>query len=57
MPVQEQKMIRTSISIPEPQAKVIDKRVEAGEFPNVSEFHRAAVREYNERHPVPAGVA
>lgn len=51
MPVQDQQMERTSVSIPKAQLDQISKRVESGEFPNQSEFIRSAVREYNERHP------
>jgi antitoxin ParD1/3/4 len=51
MPVQEQKMERTSISIPEKQLEKIDGMVSSGEFPNRSEVVRAAMREFIERHP------
>ena len=58
MPVQETKMERTSISLPEPQKKSMEARVKIGEFSSFNEGVRAAVREYNERHPLnPSSVA
>jgi len=51
MPVQETKMERTTISLPEQQMKKIDGLVESGDYPNRSELIRAAVREFTERHP------
>jgi hypothetical protein len=44
MPAQEQIMDRTSISLPKEQLGEIGKLVDAGEYPNVSEFVRDAVR-------------
>lgn len=46
MPEQEQKMDRTSISLPEKQVEKIDQLVENGVYPNRSEFVREAVRSH-----------
>ena len=51
MPVQEQKMEHTSISLPERQLQELGKKVSSGEYPSLSEVTRAAFREFLERHP------
>lgn len=51
MPVQDQKMERRTISVPEKQIGEMEKKVQNGEFPNFSEVSRAAFREFLERHP------
>lgn len=51
MPAQEQKMERTSVSIPEKQLEKIDGLVSSGEYPNRSDVIRAAIREFIIRHP------
>lgn len=51
MPVQDQKMERRTISVPEKQIDEMEKKVLNGEFPNFSEVSRAAFREFLERHP------
>jgi Arc/MetJ-type ribon-helix-helix transcriptional regulator len=43
---------RTTISLTSPQMSGMKKRIEAGDFPDLSEGIRTAVREYLERHGV-----
>ena len=42
-------MQRITLRLPEPQIKILQQMVDAGEFPNVSEAVRAAVRELVDR--------
>ncbi|MGD1004001.1 MAG: ribbon-helix-helix protein, CopG family [Methanoregulaceae archaeon] len=42
-------MQRITLRLPEPQIKILQQMVEVGEFPNVSEAVRAAVRELVDR--------
>ena len=46
----EQKMERITIRLPRQQADMLEKLVEAGEFPTVSEAVRYAVRELIQKH-------
>nr|WP_321352530.1 ribbon-helix-helix domain-containing protein [uncultured Methanoregula sp.] len=55
MPVQETKMERTTISLPEKQLMKIDEMVSNGDYPNRSEGIRTAIREFIERHPNATG--
>ena len=57
MPVQEQKMERTMVSLPAKQLEKIDRRVKDGEYPSRAEFFRNAVREFDKNHPAPSGEA
>lgn len=45
-------MVRGSVGLPRNQWEIIEKRVQQGEFPSEAEVIRAAIREYNERHPI-----
>ena len=45
------KFERTTISLTGPQMAGMKKRVSMGDFPDLTEGIRTAVREYLERHP------
>jgi len=54
VPVKDERdiMIKVTFSLPRIQGEAIEGRIALGEFPSASEFLRAAIREYIERHPV-----
>jgi len=51
MPLQESKMEKRCITLPERQLQELGKKVSSGEYPSLSEVTRAAFREFLERHP------
>jgi Arc/MetJ-type ribon-helix-helix transcriptional regulator len=51
MPVQDQKMERRTITVPERQIEEMEKKVSSGEYPNFSEVVRSAMREFIQHHP------